>query len=34
MIDIENQIYTPIAAALREKFPGISVSGEYVIAPS
>lgn len=34
MIDIENQIYTPIAAALREKFPGISVSGEYVNAPS
>lgn len=34
MIDIENQIYTPIAEALREKFHGISVSGEYVNAPS
>lgn len=34
MIDVENQIYTPIAAALREKFPGISVSGEYVKGPS
>ena len=33
MIDVEKQIYTPIAAALREKFPGISVSGEYVKAP-
>ena len=34
MIDIESQIYTPIAEALRATFPGISVSGEYVPAPS
>lgn len=34
MIDIENQIYTPIAEALRGEFPGISVSGQYVPAPS
>ena len=34
MIDVENQIYTPIAEALRAEFPGISVSGEYVAAPS
>lgn len=34
MIDIENQIYTPIAEALRVEFPGISVSGQYVHAPS
>lgn len=34
MIDVENQIYTPIAEALREAFPGIDVSGEYVKAPS
>ncbi len=33
MIDIENQIYTPIAKALRSKFPGIIVSGEYINAP-
>lgn len=30
MIDVENQIYTPIAEALREAFPGIDTSGEYV----
>lgn len=33
MIDIERQIYTPIADALRKRFKGISVSGEYVNAP-
>lgn len=33
MIDIERQIYTPIADALRKQFKGISVSGEYVNAP-
>lgn len=33
MIDIENQIYTPIAKALRNKFPGIIISGEYINAP-
>lgn len=34
MIDIESRVYTPIAQMLREKFPGINVSGEYVKAPS
>lgn len=34
MIDVENLIYTPIAEALRAKFPGITVSGQYVPAPS
>lgn len=34
MIDVESQIYTPIAEALRAAFPGISVSGKYVPAPS
>ena len=33
MIDIERKIYTPIAETLRKRFPGISVSGEYVNAP-
>ena len=33
MIDVESQIYTPIAEALRAQFPGILVSGEYVNAP-
>lgn len=30
MIDVESQIYTPIAEALRAQFPGILVSGEYL----
>lgn len=34
MIDIEKEIYTPLEAALREAHPGISVSGEEVLAPS
>ena len=32
--DIENQVYTPIAQALREHFQGIYVTGEYVKTPS
>lgn len=34
MIDIESEIYGPIAKTLREDFPGINVSGEYVRSPS
>lgn len=34
MIDVEREIYTPIAQALRVAFSGINVSGEYVKAPS
>lgn len=34
MIEVESKIYTPIAAALREAVPGISIAGEYVKAPS
>lgn len=34
MIDVESQIYTPIAEALRAAFPGIHVSGDYTPAPS
>ena len=34
MIDVESQIYTPIAEALRAAFPGINVSGDYTLAPS
>lgn len=34
MIDCENEVYTRIARVLREKFPGINISGEYVKAPS
>jgi hypothetical protein len=34
VIDIERQVYTPIAEALRKQFKGVTVSGEYVNAPS
>lgn len=34
MNDVENEVYTRIATVLREKFPGINLSGEYVKAPS
>jgi hypothetical protein len=34
VIDVEAKVYSPIAAALRTAYSGISVSGEYVNAPS
>ena len=34
MIDVEAQIYSPLATLLRSTHSGISVSGEYVKAPS
>lgn len=34
MNDIENQVFTPIAQAVRAEFPGAFVTGEYVRAPS
>lgn len=34
MIDVENQIYTLIADALTDEFPGISVSGTTIFQPS
>lgn len=34
MIDIENELFTKIATALRAEFSGIYVVGEYVNAPS
>lgn len=34
MIDIESEVYTPIATALRAAFTDITVSGSYVHAPS
>lgn len=34
MIDIENQVFSRIAARLRENFKGIYVTGEYVKTPS
>lgn len=33
MIDIENELFTNIATALRSEFSGIYVSGEYVPQP-
>lgn len=32
--DIENAVFDPIAKAIRDEFPGTSVTGEYVRAPS
>ena len=34
MIDIENEVYTPIAQAVRAAYSGAFVTGEYVKAPS
>ena len=34
MIDIENELFTEIATAVRTEFPGAYVVGEYVNAPS
>lgn len=34
MIDVESEVYTPIATALREEFPGVYVTPEYVRAPA
>ena len=34
MNDCENEVYTRVATVLREQFPGINLSGEYVKAPS
>ena len=34
MIDIENIVFTKVATALRSKFSGISVYGEYVETPA
>lgn len=34
MIDVENQIYTQIATALRNEFTGIYVTGTYTPTPS
>lgn len=34
MIDVESHVFSEVAYKLRELFPGISVAGEYVNAPS
>lgn len=34
MIDIENDVFTTIATALRSSYPGIFVTGEYVLTPT
>lgn len=33
MIDIENELFTKVATALRAQFPGIYVTGEYTRVP-
>lgn len=34
MIDVENDVLTIVATALRTEFPGISVDGEYIETPA
>ena len=34
MIDIENDVYAAVAAAIREQFPSAFISGEYIEAPA
>ena len=34
MIDIENQVFDRVASRVREQFPNIFMTGEYVNAPS
>ena len=34
MIDIENEVFNRVATRVREQFPGIFMTGEYVNAPS
>ena len=34
MIDIENDVYSQVASAVRNAHPGTSVSGEYIEVPS
>ena len=34
MIDVESQVYTPIAQALRAAYPKIHITGDYVNVPS
>lgn len=34
MIDIENQVYTTVVNKLKESFPDVNVSGEYVREPA
>jgi len=34
LIDIENELFSTVAGKVREKFPGIFMTGEYVKSPS
>lgn len=34
MINVESKIFTEIARALRDEFPGVLIAGEYVNAPA
>lgn len=33
MIDVESEVFTKVAGTLRETFPGVSLTGEYVRKP-
>ena len=34
MIDCENEVFSRVAKAVREKYPSVSIKGEYVRTPS
>ena len=34
MIDCENEVYTRVVTVLRDRFPGIDLTGDYTKAPS
>lgn len=34
MIDIESDVYSAVASVLREKFPGVFTSGEFIDTPA
>lgn len=34
MINVENEIFNTVAKAVREKYPSVFISGEYIKAPS
>ena len=34
MINVENEIFDTVAKAVREKYPSVFISGEYIKAPS
>ena len=34
MINVENEIFNRVSTSVRERFPNVSMTGEYVKSPS